>query len=130
MKSFSTILFAFFMTAVIGGSMFLIGNNALSNHNNTPIVNTSGSAPLPASPAAPLYAADPQQQQVAQQLFQQEQLVNAYQVREIQYKMELQQAADRLNQANQSRQTYQQLVQNLQQAGMVSITSDGRILIQ
>ena len=61
MKAVPAVLFSLFMSAVIGGSILLIGGNALLNNNSTPISNAPASAPTPA-------ASDSQQQQAIQQL--------------------------------------------------------------
>lgn len=55
--------------------------------------------------------------------------ISQYQERENQYKTELQQAADQINQANQQNLQYQQLFQALQRAGVIQITSDGQVFI-
>jgi uncharacterized protein (DUF2252 family) len=56
-------------------------------------------------------------------------LVAQYQAREVQYKDELQQATDQISQINEQNQNYQQLVQALQNAGIIQIRPDGRVLI-
>jgi uncharacterized protein YlxW (UPF0749 family) len=52
-----------------------------------------------------------------------------YQARELQYQSELQQAADQINQVSQQNRQYQQLIQGLQNAGVIQITNDGNVLI-
>jgi hypothetical protein len=53
-------------------------------------------------------------------------LVEQYQARELQYQTELQQAADQLNQTNAE---LQQVVNTLQESGVIQITQDGRIFL-
>ena len=137
MKAFPAIIFALLMAAGLIGSVFLIGGNALLNNDQTPVVNS------PADASTPVAAVDAQQQQYIQQLVQDQQLVKQYQDREkqyqdreTQYQAELKQAADKLTQANQqltqtskSLTAYQQLVAELQQVGVIAVTSDGRVMI-
>jgi uncharacterized membrane protein len=56
-------------------------------------------------------------------------LIAQYQAREVQYKDELQQATDQISQINEQNQNYQQLVQALQNAGVIQIRPDGRVFI-
>ena len=52
-----------------------------------------------------------------------------YQARELQYKNELQQAADQVSLISQQNQKYQELIQALQNAGVIQINTDGRVFI-
>jgi hypothetical protein len=126
MKSLPAILFALGMTAVVAITMLAIGGNALVNTNTTPVTNS----PNTSSVAPASFSAD------STQLSQLQQLVTQYQDREKQYQQELADAVQRLNDANTQLndantqlQQYQQLVQLLQQRGIIRITSDGQVLL-
>ena len=130
MKILPAIIIALLMTTGLTGIVVFMGANALLNPFKAPVAN----APKPTTMAG--NSADAQQQQAINQLVQQQQLVNQYQQREKQYQDELKQAADRLNQANQqlaqtnqTLKTYQTLIQELQQAGIIAITRDGRVMV-
>jgi septal ring factor EnvC (AmiA/AmiB activator) len=123
MKAMPAILFALAITAVIAISMFAIGSNAIVNPSTVPVSNSPNTAPGASA-------------SVQQQIDQMQKLINQYQSREQQYQSELSQAAQQLNQVNaqlnqasQSLQMYQQLVQELQNAGVIRITNDGRVFI-
>ena len=88
------------------------------NPNTQPVLASSGSVE---SASTALAAADNSQQV--------EELLAQYQAREQQYKTELQQAASQLNQANQQLSQYQSLVRGLENAGVIQINPDGRVLI-
>jgi TolA-binding protein len=132
MKALSAILFALAMTVVIGGSLFAIGGNALLNKNTVPVTNAPG---VTNASAAAVSTTD------QQQLAQLQQLVSQYQTREQQYQTELNQAVQRLNQANQQLtqlnqqvnqdnqaiNSYQQILAQLEQAGVIAITKDGHV---
>lgn len=110
--------------AVIAGlsvSVFLVvailalGLNALFNTNVTATKN--------ADPPSSQMTSD---QATIQQL---QATISQYQSRETQYQNELQQAADQINQINQQNLQYQQLIQALQNAGIIQITQDGRVFV-
>jgi len=103
------------MTVFIGLAILAFGLNALLNQN----VSVAQAAGQPDS----LSAAD----QVANQDLQA--IISQYQEREAQYQEELQQAADKIDQVNQQNLQYQQLFQLLQSAGVIQITSDGRVFV-
>ena len=101
------------MTALIGLCLLAFGVNALLNRNTVPVQ----AAPLDSQPqAAPGATLQQLQEQVA-----------AYQARETQYQSQLQQAADQINQLTQQNQQYQNLVNSLQDSGVIQITQDGRV---
>ena len=126
MKPLPAILFALAITLVVGVSMFAIGSNALLNPNQAPILNSPGVTDVS---AASLTTAD--QNSVDQQkLAQLQDLVNQYQQREKQLQTELSDAAAQLNQANQEVQQYQDVLTQLQQRGVIRITSDGQIMLR
>ena len=119
-------LIAILMTACIGTSVFAIGESALMNKNGVP----------PASSAAQALTAAGMSASQGSQLDELQSLVSQYQDRERQYQERERQLQDQLAQANAQIQQDQEMVQQvqrllgaLQQRGMISITSDGRILI-
>ena len=125
-KQFSAILIALLMTACVGASIFAIGGAALLNRNTAPIADSSSQVTVISDTNLS------QQGQVAQL----QDLVSQYQDREQQYQQREQQLKDQLAQATtqvqQDRQMLQQvqaLLGALQQRGLISITNDGRILI-
>ncbi len=129
MKTFPAVIFAVLITAVIGVAMFMIGANALLNKNSVPVSNSPNTTTTNASAAA-----STQDQQTIQQM---QNMINQYQARDKQYQSELNDAAQRLSQANQQLDqanqqlnTYVQLINELQNVGVIRITNDGRVMIR
>lgn len=125
-KQFSAILTAILITACVGTSIFAIGGAALLNKNTAPIADSSSQVSLMSNSNLS------QQDQVAQL----QDLVTQYQDHEQQYQQREQQLKDQLAQANTQIQQGSQMVQQaqavlgaLQQRGLITITNDGRILI-
>ncbi len=104
------------MTAVLGIIALAFGVNALFNHNTVPLKTTTPNDP----PAAASGQASLQQLQA---------LVQQYQSRETQYQSQLQQAANQINQLTQQNQQYQDLINFLQQVGVIQVGNDGRVYI-
>ena len=117
-KQIPAIAAALGMTLIMGLAIFGMGVNALLNPNTQPVLASSGSAE---SASTALTAADSTQQV--------QELLAQYQAREQQYKTELQQAAAQLNLANQQLSQYQSLISGLENAGVIQINPDGRVLI-
>lgn len=114
-KTLPAFLAALLITTVIGAGMFLVGQNSLG-------VSTV----LAASESSPALSTDAQVQ-IEQALVQ-------YQTREVQYQTELALAIDQINtvnqqldQANQQIQQYQSLLSQLQDSGVITISSDGTV---
>ncbi len=140
MKAFPAFLFALAMTAIIAISMLIIGGNALANHNTSPILNAPPASNIanvsdPSSNSSS--SSDTQLKAAQQQINQMQQLINQYQTREQQYQNELKQAAQKVNdanaqlaQANQQLNVYQQVMQALQQRGIIQISQDGTIYLR
>lgn len=114
-KSIPALLAAALITLVLGGGMFLVGQDA----------QAASAASQVAVSADSQYAATIQvlQAQVAQ-----------YQAMEQQYQQQLTQAAERINTANQQIEQanlqlaqYQTLLTQLQDSGLIVINSDGTI---
>lgn len=120
-KHIAAIAAALAMTVLITLVMLVVGANALFNQNVTTTAQAAGltSAATASDPAASDQALiDQLQAQISQ-----------YQARESQYQTELQNAADQINQLNQQDQQYKSLFSALQNAGVIQITSDGRVFI-
>jgi hypothetical protein len=143
MKTIPAIVFTLVMTVLLIASMGTIGANALSNQQVVALTNTANLASQAklssdANAAANIQIAAGQQQIVAdqQQIEQLQHLLSQYQDHENQYQAELVQAAQRINdgqaqldQANQQNQTYQQVLLQLKQYGVIRITPDGQIQV-
>lgn len=112
MKRLEAIIAAAIITGLVALSMLLIGINALINPNSVAVSDS------PASTALNATNTNVDQAQVTQW----QNLIAQYQGREKQYQAQLAQANTQLRQ-------YQQLLGELQRAGVIQITSDGRILL-
>jgi len=128
-KQFMAILIALLMTACVSTSIFAIGGAVLFNKNGAPITNS------PSSSSQVSVISDTNLSQ-ADQVAQLKNLVSQYQDREQQYQQREQQLQDQLSQANTQIQQDQQLLQQiqrllgaLQQRGLITISNDGRIMI-
>ena len=110
-KHLSALLAAVLITTVIGFGIFVIGVNALSNHNTVPLQNTPGSASSATTNTT--NASDPPAANASVQQLQQE--VTTLQ--------------SQLSQASQVVQQYQSLIQVLQQRGVIVIDQNGNIFI-
>jgi uncharacterized protein YlxW (UPF0749 family) len=124
MKIFPALFAAMVITVLVGAAMFIIGANALFNKNIVPITNSPQAVSAAANPSQ---ANQPESEQ--QQIQQLQSLVQQYQQREKQYQAQINSAAQRLNQDNQQIQSYQQLLADLQQAGIIRITPDGQVIV-
>ena len=113
MKRLEAIIAATIITGVVALSMLLIGINALFNPNSVAVNDSAVSTALNTT------TANVDQAQVAQW----QNLIAQYRDREKQYQAQL-------DQANTQLQQYQQLLSELQSAGVIQITSDGRILLR
>jgi peptidoglycan hydrolase CwlO-like protein len=112
MKRLEAIIAAAIITGLVAFSMLLVGINALLNTNSVAVSDS------PASTALNAPTPNVDQGQVSQY----QNLIAKYQNREKQYQAQLDQANTQLEQ-------YQQLLGQLQSAGVIRITSDGRILL-
>ena len=114
-KTLPALLTAFIITAFMGIGILLIGGNALFNSNGVAI---SSSATASASSA----------DQAAQIKLLQSQLAE-YQTREQQYKTQLDKAAQQIRTDASQIQQFQMLLSALQNRGLITISSDGRIFL-
>ncbi len=129
MKKAPAIIASVLVTLVVAAAMVLIGANALLNPNST-AVSASAANPAPVDTSA---VKDPASQAVVQQLQSQ---ITQYQQQLNQAKQEINQAnqqlkseGTQLQQANAQLSQYQQLINALQQAGVIQIGSDGSVTI-
>ena len=125
-KTMPAYMAALGMTALIGLCVLAFGLNALLNRNTVPVQaapeNSAASGSSAALQAIPALTG----QETPEQL---RALIAQYQSRDTQFQTQLQQAADQINQLSQQNQQYQNLITALQNAGVIQITSDGRVLI-
>jgi septal ring factor EnvC (AmiA/AmiB activator) len=114
-KIFPALIATLGMTVFIGLAFLALGLNAFFNQK----VSVAQAAAQP----------DPQltaNQATIQDL---QATISQYQSRETQYQNDLKQAADQINQINQQNLQYQQLIQALQNAGVIRINQDGQVFI-
>jgi peptidoglycan hydrolase CwlO-like protein len=120
-KQVSAILAALFITGFIALCMTVVGANALVNKNSVPVSN---------SPQATVVASTTNDPPAAQTEIQQlEARINEYQQREQQYQQELQTAQQQLQDANSQIAQFQQLLQVMQQRGLIFINQSGQIFL-
>lgn len=120
-KQISAILAALFITGFIALCMTVVGVNALVNKNSVPVSN---------SPQATVVASTTNDPPAAQTEIQQLQArINQYQQREQQYQQELQTAQQQLQDANSQIAQFQQLLQVMQQRGLILINQSGQIFL-
>jgi small-conductance mechanosensitive channel len=114
-RTLPALVAALSMTGFIGLAVLAFGLNALFNKN----ISTAQAATQPELTTV----AD---QAVNQDL---QSLVSQYQEREVQYQDQLLQATNQINEISQQNQQYRQLIQALQNAGVIQITQDGQVLL-
>ncbi len=139
MKRLQGIIAATLTTLVVSLGMLVIGANAATNTNVVPVSNSpaqAAQASLVSNSAANTSAQTAQSNAQAQQInamqAQIDQLQNQikqYQSREQQYQAEIKSQAQKLNDANQQANTFQQVLMALQERGLIQITRDGRIFV-
>jgi peptidoglycan hydrolase CwlO-like protein len=123
-KQISAILAAFFITGFIALCMTVVGANALVNKNSVPVSNS------PQATVAASTTNDPPATTASQTEIQQlENRINQYQQREQQYQQELQTAQQQIQTDSSQIAQFQQLLQVLQQRGMIFIDQNGQIYL-
>ena len=125
-KQLIAILAALLMTACVGGSMLAIGGVALFNPNGTIATNSQAQAAQAVDTST---SQQPQIQQMQALIAQYQTRDQQYQARESQYQQQLSQANSQVQQAQQQMQQIQALLNALQERGLITVTSDGRIFI-
>jgi molybdenum-dependent DNA-binding transcriptional regulator ModE len=118
-KQIVALLAAVLITGSIAMSMLVVGANAMTNQNGTPVSNSASVA------AAGSTTALSDQAQIAQLQAQ----VAQYQAREQEYQAALQSDNDQLTKAASQLQMIQQLLAYLQSHGLIQIDNQGQIYV-
>jgi biotin-(acetyl-CoA carboxylase) ligase len=122
MKRLQGLIAATFITALVAVGTVGIGVNALSNPNTVAVSNSPAQAAQVSTAAAP----DPS----AAQIEQMQKIINQYQSREQQYQTEIKSLSQKLSDANATADQARQVLDALQQRGIIQITQDGRIFLR
>lgn len=121
-KQISAILAAFFITGFIALCMTVVGANALVNKNSVPVSNSPQATVSASTSTDPSTASQTEIQQL-------EARINEYQKREQKYQQELQTAQQQVKDANSQIAQFQQLLQVLQERGLIFINQSGQIFL-
>jgi uncharacterized protein YlxW (UPF0749 family) len=124
MKKLRGLIAATFVTAIVGLGMVGIGANALSNPNSVAASNSPAQA-AQASQVSTTAASDQSAQ--IQQL---QNLIKQYQSREQQYQTEIKSLSQKVADGSAEVTQAQQVLQALQERGIIQITRDGRIFLR
>jgi Tfp pilus assembly protein FimV len=119
-KQIIALLAALLMTGSIAMSMLVIGANAMTNQNGTPVSNSISSVAMAGIPGT-----SSDQLQIAQL----KSMVAEYQAREKEYQAALASDNQQLAQTDSEIQMIQQLLAYLQQQGLIQIDNQGRIYV-
>ena len=125
MKRLQGLIAATLITGIVGFGMVGIGVNAASNANSVPVSNSPAQT---AQAAQVVTKAAPDQ--TSAQIDQLQNLIKQYQSREQQYQTEIKSLSQKLSDANAITDQAQQILQALQERGLIQITRDGRILLR
>jgi len=128
MKRLQGFIAATFITAIVAVGMVGIGANALSNPNSVAVSDS----PAQAAQATQATQASSKavSEQTAAQIDQLQNLIKQYQSREQQYQTEIKSLSQQLNDANTTADQARQVLDALQQRGLIQITRDGRIFLR
>ncbi len=113
MKRIQAIIAATIITGIIAAGMLVIGASAILNQNTVPVSNSPSAAPAVTN----ITSTDPQAQAEINRL---QSLVSQYQNREQQYQAQI-------NQLNGQVQQMTDILNQLQQRGIIRIMNDGSI---
>ena len=122
MKRLQGLIAATFITGIVALGVVGIGVNAVSNPNSVAVSDS----PNKAAQVSANTAAD----QTSAQIDQLQNLIKQYQSREQQYQTEIKSLSQKLSDANATADQAQQILQALQQRGIIQITQDGRIFLR
>jgi biotin-(acetyl-CoA carboxylase) ligase len=122
MKRLQGLIAATFITGIVALGMVGIGVNATTNPNSVAVSDS----PAKASQVSAKVAPDPS----AAQIDQLQNLIKQYQSREQQYQTEIKSMSQKLSDANATADQARQILQALQERGIIQITQDGRILLR
>ena len=129
MKRLQGLIAATLITIVVGFGMVGIGVNAASNPNSVAVSNSPASASQ-ASANASQVSANSASDQAAAQIDQLQSLIKQYQSREQQYQTEIKSLSQKLSDANAQADQARQILQALQERGIIQITRDGQIFLR
>lgn len=124
-KRLVAIFAAVLMTGCLGASILAIGGAAFFNPSGGTAANSRSQMSAP----APGAVQQVQLQQLQSLVSQYQSRESQYQAREQQYQQQLDRTAAEVQQARLQTQQIQQLLNALQQRGLISVTSDGQIFI-
>ena len=122
MKKLRGLIAATFVTAIVGLGIVGIGVNAVSN----PTSVAASNSPTTAAQASTSTATD----QAAAQIQQLQNLIKQYQSREQQYQTEIKSLSQKIADGNAEVSQAQQVLQALQERGIIQITRDGQIFLR
>jgi len=122
MKRLQGLIAATFVTGIVALGMVGIGVNATSNPNSVAVSDS----PAKTAQVSANTAAD----QTSAQIDQLQNLIKQYQSREQQYQTEIKSLSQKLSDANGTADQARQILQALQERGIIQITQDGRILLR
>ncbi len=125
MKRFRGLIAATFITGIVAVGMVGIGVNAISNTNTVPVSDSPTQA-VQSTQATTKAAAD----QTTAQIDQLQNLIKQYQSREQQYQTEIKSLSQKLNDANATADQARQILQALQDRGIIQINRDGQIFLR
>ena len=125
MKRLQGLIAATFITGIVALGVVGIGVNAVSNPNSVAVSDSPAKA-AQAAQAATSAASD----QTTAEINQLQALIKQYQSREQQYQTEIKSLSQKLSDANATADQAQQILQALQQRGIIQITQDGRIFLR
>ena len=125
MKRLQGLIAATFITGIVALGVVGIGVNAVSNPNSVAVSDSPAKA-AQAAQAVTNAAAD----QTSAQVDQLQNLIKQYQSRELQYQAEIKSLSQKLSDANGTADQARQILQALQERGIIQITQDGRILLR
>jgi hypothetical protein len=132
MKRLQGFIAATFITALVAVGTVGIGVNALSNPNSVAVSNSPASNSLASnSPAqAAQVSSKAATDQTSAEIDQMQNLIKQYQSREQQYQTEIKSLSQKLSDANATADQARQILDALQQRGIIQITQDGRIFLR
>ncbi len=125
MKRVQGLIAATFITGIVAVGMVGIGVNAISNPNSVAVSDS----PAKTAQTAQAATSAPSDQTTAE-INQLQSLIKQYQSREQQYQTEIKSLSQKLSDANAVADQAQQILQALQERGIIQITRDGRIFLR
>jgi peptidoglycan hydrolase CwlO-like protein len=127
MKRLQGLIAASFITTIVAMGTVGIGVNALSNPNTVAVSNSPASnSPAQSTQVSSKAATD----QTSAEIDQMQNLIKQYQSREQQYQTEIKSLSQKLSDANATADQARQVLDALQQRGLIQITQDGRIFLR